>query len=169
MLIIEASEQPISIVQLTLIKSTSVFLSDWLNYFRMSTFNVDFKFSRHSFWSALVKIVKFGSFFSLKVQKYFGFLKTFFLHTKSFGCQRKSFRYRTKENFDTCLRSVGCIFTEIWHFLWKSTFWTSICLQFLTLLYVVLTWIGLTENGITQWLWVLQTLDRCQNFPWFHP
>ena len=54
MLIIEASEQPISIVQLTLIKSTSVFLSDWLNYFRMSTVNVDFKFSRHSFWSALV-------------------------------------------------------------------------------------------------------------------
>ena len=28
---------------------------------------------------------------------------------------------------------------------------------------------GLRENGITQWLWVLQTWDRCQNFPWFHP
>ena len=26
-------------------------------------------------------------------QKYFGFLKMFFLLTKSFGCQRKSFRY----------------------------------------------------------------------------
>ena len=57
MLIIEASEQPISIVQLTLIKSTSVFLSDWLNYFGMSTVNVDFKFSRHSFWSALFQMV----------------------------------------------------------------------------------------------------------------
>ena len=55
MLIIEASEQPISIVQLTLIKSTSEFLSDWLNYFGMSTVNVDFKFSRHSFWSALIQ------------------------------------------------------------------------------------------------------------------
>ena len=55
MLIIEASEQPISIVQLTLIKSTSEFLSDWLNYFGMSTVNVDFKFSRHSFWSALTR------------------------------------------------------------------------------------------------------------------
>ena len=57
MLIIEASEQPISIVQLTLIKSTSVFLSDWMNDFGMSTVNVNFKFSRHSFWSALVTIV----------------------------------------------------------------------------------------------------------------
>ena len=57
MLIIEASEQPISIVQLTLIKSTSEFLSDWLNYFGMSTVNVDFKFSRHSFWSALLLMV----------------------------------------------------------------------------------------------------------------
>ena len=100
-------------------------------------------------------------------QKYFGFLKMFFLLTKSFGCQRKSFRYRPKEHFDTCLRSVGRIFTEIWHFSWQPTIWTSIFLQFLTLLYVVLTWISLTENGITQWLWILQTWDRCQNFPWF--
>ena len=55
----------------------------------------------------------------------FGLPKTFFLLTKSFGCQRKSFRDVTKENFDTCLRSVGLIFTEIWPFLWKPTFWTS--------------------------------------------
>ena len=56
----------------------------------------------------------------------------FFLITKSFGCQRKSFRDVTKENFDTCLRSVGLIFTEIWPFLWKPTFWTSNFWQVLT-------------------------------------
>ena len=67
-------------------------------------------------------------------KKIFSSPKTFFLLTKSFGCQRKSFRYRPKENFDTCLRSVGLIFTEIWPFSWKPTFWTSnFFLQFLTL------------------------------------
>ena len=45
---------------------------------------------------------------------------------------RKSFRYWTKENFETCLRSVGLVFTEIWPFSWKSTFWTSNFWQFLT-------------------------------------
>ena len=43
--------------------------------------------------------------------------KTFFLLTKSFGCQRKSFRYQTKENFDTCPRSEDLIVTELCHFL----------------------------------------------------
>ena len=62
-------------------------------------------------------------------EEIFSSLKTFFLHTKSFGCQRKSFRYRTKENFDTCLRSVGRILTEIWHFSWKPTFRTLCCVN----------------------------------------
>ena len=38
---------------------------------------------------------------------------TFFPLTKSFGCQRKSFRYWTKENFDTCLKSAGLVFTIV--------------------------------------------------------
>ena len=63
-------------------------------------------------------------------EKIFDSPKIFFLPTKSFGCQGKSFRYRPKENFDTCLRSVGLIFSEIWPFLWKPTFWTS---NFLTI------------------------------------
>ena len=58
-------------------------------------------------------------------KKNFSSPKTFFLLIKSFGCQGKRFRDVTKENFDTCLRSVGLIFTEIWPFLWKPTFWTS--------------------------------------------
>ena len=64
----------------------------------------------------------------------FGSPKKFFLPTKSFRVQGKSFRYRPKENFDTCLRSVGLIFTEIWPFSWKQTFWSSnFFWQFLTL------------------------------------
>ena len=54
-------------------------------------------------------------------KKMFFFLrpfKTFFLLSKYFGCQRKSFRYWTKENFDTCPRSEGLIITELCHFLW---------------------------------------------------
>ena len=46
--------------------------------------------------------------------------KTFFLLTKSFECQRKSFRHWTKENFDTCPRSEGLIITELCHFLWDQ-------------------------------------------------
>ena len=38
---------------------------------------------------------------------------------------RKSFRYWTKENFETCLRSVGLVFSEIWPFSWEPTFYTS--------------------------------------------
>ena len=33
---------------------------------------------------------------------------------------KKSFRYRTKENFDTCPRSEGLIITELCHFLWDQ-------------------------------------------------
>ena len=62
----------------------------------------------------------------------FGSPKKFFLPTKSFGCQLKSLRYQPKENFDTCLRSVGIIFTEIWPFLWKPTVWTPNFWQALT-------------------------------------
>ena len=46
--------------------------------------------------------------------------KTFFLITTFFGCQRKSFRDGTKENFDTCPRSEGLIITELCHFLWDQ-------------------------------------------------
>ena len=67
-------------------------------------------------------------------EKIFDSPKIFFLPTKSFGCQGKSFRYRPKENFDTCLRSVGLIFSEIWPFLWEPTFWTSNFDTFLTIL-----------------------------------
>ena len=51
--------------------------------------------------------------------------KNIFIPTKSCGCQGKSLRYRLKENFDTCLRSVGLIFSEIWPFSWKPTFCAS--------------------------------------------
>ena len=46
------------------------------------------------------------------------FTDTFFLLTKSFECQLKSFRYRPKENFDTCPRSEDLIITELCHFPW---------------------------------------------------
>ena len=49
---------------------------------------------------------------------FFGLPKTFFLLAKFFGCQRKSFRYRPKENFDACPRSEDLIFSELCHFLW---------------------------------------------------
>ena len=55
-------------------------------------------------------VKKKGSFF-------FGLPKTFLLLATFFGCQRKSFRYRTKENFDTCPRSEDHIVTELCHFL----------------------------------------------------
>ena len=100
-------------------------------------------------------------------QKYFGFLKMFFLLNKSFGCQRKSFRYRTKENFDTCLRSEGLIITELCHFLWDQFMLT----QHKVRLRIVNKWmfkmLVSTKNVISQWICVLQTWDRCQNFPWF--
>ena len=72
----------------------------------------------------------------------FGSPKKFFLPKKSFGCQLKSLRYRPKENFDTCLKSVGLIFTEIWHFSWKSTFWTS---NFWQVLLIFFSWVKM--NG----------------------
>ena len=82
----------------------------------------------HFLWDPMIKIHS-----EIKDES-FGSPKKFFLPTKSFRCQQKSFRYRAKENFDTCLRSVGLIFTEIWPFSWKQTFWSSnFFWQFLTL------------------------------------
>ena len=66
----------------------------------------------------------------MQIEEIFDSPKKIFLPTKSLGCQEKSFGYRPKENFDTCLRSVGLIFSEIWPFSWKPTFWTS---NFLTI------------------------------------
>ena len=92
---------------------------------------------------------------------------TFFLLTKSCGCQRKSFRYWTKENFDTCPRSEGFIITELCHFLWDQFMLT----QHKVRLRIVKKWmfkmLVSTKNVISQWICVLQTWDRCQNFPWF--
>ena len=162
---------------------------------------------------------------------FFGLPKTFFLLAKFFGCQRKSFRYRPKENFDACPRSEDLIFSELCHFLldpfslthenkvkncqkklddqkvcfhekghisvnmsptdlrqvskfslgrypklfpWhpKDLVGRKICLgeSKISILYFYLyisRTFGLTENGITQWLFVLQTWDRAQNFLWF--
>ena len=76
------------------------------------------------------------------VFSFFGYSKKGFQLFLCYGCQGKSFRYRPKKNFDTCLRSVGLIFTEIWPFSWKPTFWTSnFFLQFLTL------WSWVKMNG----------------------
>ena len=170
-----------------------------------------------------------------RFKKYFDFLKILFLLKKSFGCQRKSFRSWTKENFDTCPRSEGFIITELCHFLWdqfmltqheskfknckkmdvQNVIFRQKCyisvnmsptdlrqvskfsfVQYLKLflwhpkdlvcrknvlgeekissfhckLFTMASFKkkGLKENGITQWLWVFQTWDRCQNFPWFN-
>ena len=51
--------------------------------------------------------------------KIFCLSQVIFHHGKSFGCQKRSFRYRPKENFDTNYRSLGLVFTELWPFLWK--------------------------------------------------
>ena len=52
------------------------------------------------------------------IQKFFASPKVIFHHVKSFGCKKRSFRHRPKENFDTCPRSEDLIFTELCHFLW---------------------------------------------------
>ena len=39
------------------------------------------------------------------------------------GCQRKSFRYRIKENFETWPKSLITILSELCHFLWWPNFY----------------------------------------------
>ena len=94
--------------------------------------------------------------------------KTFFIITKLFGCQRKSFRDGTKENFDTCPRSEGLIITELCHFLWDQI----MLRQHKVRLKIVKKWMSKmlvsTKNVISQWICVLQTWDRCRGKKFLH-